>query len=568
MRKSIVPILYVALVGVLATVGIVFAQNTKGDSRVRNISGGSEIEITATPWQVSMLSIDPDSADANPENSALWRISGCGGSIIAPSWILTADHCVKRGVSGELRPEYQLIGVGNKDFWPSLEDPYLFRVSAIYPARQNKDGVDLLLLKLSKQITYSNTARSIALPVAMDATTWPVPGTEGTISGWGQVLGGTQTTKLRAVNSPIVDSPTSFACTDLWGISRFDGTYSSQRHICVRGITFEGDSAGACPGDSGGPLAVTVDGTPTLAGVASMALGVRRTDGSVNNCTGFLPNLYARLRSHIEWVIPGAPQSLQVRVANTSATVSWAPAARVPALATNDYVVELRVKGAPNFETLNDGLSDKPSATLASLQNNTQYELRVAGINAVNQLEPGNRMYSDVSTFTVGVVSPALSSTTSTTASTSTSTTASPSTSTTASTSTSTTSPPGISVVTVPQPVVKNVPNLPAFENIPTGTAKTAVPATQQRSQDLGSLRSPLVGASMTSTDVARVANVVVPKGSQVSIVVARSSAKNCSSNGVVVKFTALGKCKLGIFVRSRGKQSKPTNATLVVKRK
>jgi hypothetical protein len=236
-------------------------------------------------------------------------------------------------------------------------------------------------------------------------------------------------------------------------------------------------------------------------------------------------------------------------------------------LATNDYVVELRVKGAPNFETLNDGLSDNTSATLAGLQMNTQYELRVAGVNAVNQLEPGNRMYSDVSTFTVGVASPPPSADTSTTTSTATATT------TTTTTTTSTTLPPTTpspetSVVTVPELVVKNVPSLPAFDNIPTGTSTTAVPTAPQTPEDQGRPRSPVVGASMTSTDVARIANVVVAKGAQVSVVVARGSAKVCSSNGAVVKFKATGKCKVGISVRSRGKQSKPVNATLPVKRK
>jgi hypothetical protein len=237
----------------------------------------------------------------------------------------------------------------------------------------------------------------------------------------------------------------------------------------------------------------------------------------------------------------------------------------VPALATSDYVVELRVKGAQNFETLNDGLSDNPSATLAGLQMNTQYELRVAGVNAVNEREPGNRMYSAVSTFTVGVVSPPPSADTSTSTTTSTTTTT---TTTTSTTLPPTTPSPETSVVTVPQLAVKNVPSLPAFDNIPTGTSTTAVPTAPQTPEDLGTPASPVVGASMTSTDVARIANVVVPKGSQVSLVVARSSAKTCSSNGVVVKFKATGKCKVGISVRSRGKQSKPTNATLVVKRK
>ena len=566
MKKHFLSLFYVVVVAALAVVGVVFAQSGSDESRVRNIAGGSEIEITATPWQVSMMSIDPDSADANPTNSKLWRVSGCGGSIIAPTWILTADHCVQRGTAGALRPEYQLIGVGNKDYWDSLESPFLYRVSAIYPARQNRDGVDLLLLKLSTPIVYSDTARPIALPIAMDAAVWPAPGTDGLISGWGQILGGSQTTKLRAVSSPIIDSPTSSVCTDQWGISRYEGTYSSQRHICVLGATFTGASAGACPGDSGGPIAVDVDGTPTLAGVASMALGIARADGSVNKCSGLLPNLYARLRSHIDWVLPGPPQNLQVTVSDTNATISWAPASRVPALVASDYVIELRVKGSRDFATVNDGLSNNTTASLSGLQMNTEYEFRVAGVNDVNADVPANRMYSEVATFTVGTSPPTVPANSSSSTSTTTSTT---STTTTTLAPPPTSASPQTSIVTVPERIVKGAPDLPTFEDLPAqASPSTTLPARPQQSEVHSPPRSPIIGASMTSTDVARLARISVPVGSQVAVVVARGSAKICSSNGAVVKFKATGKCKVGISVRSGGKQSKPVKATISVKRK
>jgi secreted trypsin-like serine protease len=46
----------------------------------KQIIGGSNAALTQFPWQIYLIA------------SNAWL---CGGSLIAPNWVLTAAHCVK-----------------------------------------------------------------------------------------------------------------------------------------------------------------------------------------------------------------------------------------------------------------------------------------------------------------------------------------------------------------------------------------------------------------------------------------------------------------------------------------
>jgi len=147
--------------------------------------------------------------------------------------VLTADHCILRTNAGTIDTSYVWLGIGTNNFSDSLKSPYLFRVSAAYPARVGDVGLDLMLLKLSTAVTYSANVQPVALPVALDPNIWPVKDAVATLSGWGKQLDGTTSPVLRKVNTEVGDSPNDLACRDSAGATPDSRVFIIRQKMCV-----------------------------------------------------------------------------------------------------------------------------------------------------------------------------------------------------------------------------------------------------------------------------------------------------------------------------------------------
>uniref|UniRef100_A0A8C0QS26 Peptidase S1 domain-containing protein n=1 Tax=Chelonoidis abingdonii TaxID=106734 RepID=A0A8C0QS26_CHEAB len=127
------------------------------------IIGGRECRIGSRPYQVALL-----------RNGRIY----CGGSLIAPKWVLTAAHCSRR--INSLR-----VHLGDYNLWVKEPTEQIRRIRNFFVHPEynlrHRDN-DFMLLELDKPALLNSYVNTINL-----ATHCPSPGTRCSVSGWGTI---------------------------------------------------------------------------------------------------------------------------------------------------------------------------------------------------------------------------------------------------------------------------------------------------------------------------------------------------------------------------------------------
>lgn len=305
----------------------------------------------------------------------------CTGSVIAPTIILTAAHCVFDQGTGAALPASAFSVVTGTPFVPATPPPPR-NVSAVrsYPYYNSTTFQgDAAILVLASP----TSAPSIALATTAQSDLYAA-GQPVSYAGWGETVADMPSSTPTQLQSGAASILPNSTCA---GAVEFHPGYT----LCVAAPNY---SPAVCHGDSGGPLVATTAAGPVEIGITSY--------GSKTGC-GVAPDYFTRVSSVQSWIASA--------IAGTAAPPPFVPPFNAPA------VPEAALSGAGVSATF-----ASPAADPATMVTNLVVILLAHGIAVSTQtlvptataavfpsLQPGTYTVSVMAAYSEGSSVPVLS---------------------------------------------------------------------------------------------------------------------------------------------------------------
>lgn len=227
------------------------------------VVGGRDADPGEYPWIAALVS---------PASSDDWSGQFCAGSLVAPTFVVTAAHCLsltgqglgRLGIAAasdvnDLLVDRPFVVIGKTELTETGGERIPMKQAWIHP-RYNmhaKSDHDIAIIELLSPSSAPTLPWATTANAALYA-----PGLESTIIGWGYD-GSEYPDHLQEAEVPIVSDD---ACQ-----SAYSGAIHKPTQICAGYMGVGGIDT--CGGDSGGPLLVRDGEGWLLAGVTSWGFG-------------------------------------------------------------------------------------------------------------------------------------------------------------------------------------------------------------------------------------------------------------------------------------------------------
>ncbi|KFB44069.1 serine protease 14 [Anopheles sinensis] len=252
------------------------------------IVGGQPTKIDEYPW-AALIEYQ------KPNNRFGFH---CGGSLINERYVLTAAHCISsiprtwkvhRVRLGEWdlseNPDCKVEGQNRECYDPVIDmDIEKIVVHSGYDTQDKNHYNDIALIRLAREVSYSDTVKPICLPLSSTVINTNHVGLPSFAVGWGKTETTTASeTKLKV--DMLVKSLEE--CSPVYQRNRI---FLKSTQMCAGGKK----GTDTCSGDSGGPLMRRIAGGWYVIGVVSFGPSKCGTEG--------VPGIYTDVSKYADWI--------------------------------------------------------------------------------------------------------------------------------------------------------------------------------------------------------------------------------------------------------------------------